>query len=239
MLLWKSCGKMPLGASWWNMQRRNCLATPATFPGINMLKNRNKVFLHAHLNTWSFRLSYLSACPEKLPLDASLQRSKHQIRTQGGIMREPVMKPWSGEWMELQRPTCPQTAWCRAAWEQPNPGSGGWTWTELRLQAPESPHRIPPARRRSPGTLGEEQNIQQVILGMKLWFSSRRRQWIIHRSDMVVGCSSMNSSGAGTNMLTVLGAESKLVFVGPAREKTWFSSCFIISAGLGDTNLKK
>lgn len=28
----------------------------------------------------------------------------------------------------------------------------------------------------------------------------------------------MNSSGAGTNMLTVLGAESKLVFVGPAEE---------------------
>lgn len=35
-------------------------------------------------------------------------------------------------------------------------------------------------------------------------------------SDMVVGCSSMNSSGAGTNMLTVLGADSRLVFVGPA-----------------------
>lgn len=28
----------------------------------------------------------------------------------------------------------------------------------------------------------------------------------------------MNSSGAGTNMLTVLGAESRLVFVGPAEE---------------------
>lgn len=36
---------------------------------------------------------------------------------------------------------------------------------------------------------------------------------------MVVGCSSMNSSGAGTNMLTVLGAESKLVFVGPTKEE--------------------
>lgn len=35
---------------------------------------------------------------------------------------------------------------------------------------------------------------------------------------MVVGCSSMNSSGAGTNMLTVLGAESRLVLVGPAEE---------------------
>lgn len=40
MLLWKSWGKMPLGANWWNMQRRNCLATPATFPGINMLQIR-------------------------------------------------------------------------------------------------------------------------------------------------------------------------------------------------------
>lgn len=29
----------------------------------------------------------------------------------------------------------------------------------------------------------------------------------------------MNSSGAGTNMLTVLGAESKLVFVGPAEKE--------------------
>ncbi len=28
----------------------------------------------------------------------------------------------------------------------------------------------------------------------------------------------MNSSGAGTNMLTVLGAESRLVFVGPLKE---------------------
>lgn len=39
MLLWKSWGKMPLGASWWNTQRRNCLATPATFPGINVLQD--------------------------------------------------------------------------------------------------------------------------------------------------------------------------------------------------------
>lgn len=39
MLLWKSWGKMPLGASWWNIQRRNCLATPATFPGINILQD--------------------------------------------------------------------------------------------------------------------------------------------------------------------------------------------------------
>lgn len=46
---------------------------------------------------------------------------------------------------------------------------------------------------------------------------------LIHLSDMVVGCSSMNSSGAGTNMLTVLGADSRLVFVGP-REKQLESS---------------
>lgn len=44
--------------------------------------------------------------------------------------------------------------------------------------------------------------------------------WFIHLSDIVVGCSSMNSSGAGTNMLTVLGAESRLVFVGPSKEMT-------------------
>lgn len=43
--------------------------------------------------------------------------------------------------------------------------------------------------------------------------------WFIHLSDMVVGCSSMNSSGAGTNMLTVLGADNRLVFVGPAEEQ--------------------
>lgn len=29
----------------------------------------------------------------------------------------------------------------------------------------------------------------------------------------------MNSSGAGTNMLTVLGADSKLVFVGPTEKQ--------------------
>lgn len=40
-----------------------------------------------------------------------------------------------------------------------------------------------------------------------------------HLSDMVVGCSSMNSSGAGTNMLTVLGADSRLVFVGPTEKQ--------------------
>lgn len=43
--------------------------------------------------------------------------------------------------------------------------------------------------------------------------------WLVYLSDMVVGCSSMNSSGAGTNMLTVLGAESRLVFVGPEKEE--------------------
>lgn len=36
-----------------------------------------------------------------------------------------------------------------------------------------------------------------------------------HLSVMVVGWSSMNSSGAGTNMLTVLGADRRLVLVGP------------------------
>lgn len=29
----------------------------------------------------------------------------------------------------------------------------------------------------------------------------------------------MNSSGAGTNMLTVLGADSRLVFIGPTEEQ--------------------
>lgn len=42
IMLWKSWGKMPLGASWWNTQRRNCLATPAAFPGIIMLKMKGK-----------------------------------------------------------------------------------------------------------------------------------------------------------------------------------------------------
>lgn len=42
---------------------------------------------------------------------------------------------------------------------------------------------------------------------------------LIHLSDIVVGCSSINSSGAGTNMLTVLGAESRLVFVGPTKDR--------------------
>lgn len=34
---------------------------------------------------------------------------------------------------------------------------------------------------------------------------------------MFVGCSSLKSSGAGTNILAVLGADSRLVLVGPAR----------------------
>lgn len=38
MVLWNSCGKMPLGASWWSTQRRNCLATPAALPGTIMLE---------------------------------------------------------------------------------------------------------------------------------------------------------------------------------------------------------
>ena len=56
---------------------------------------------------------------------------------------------------------------------------------------------------------------------------------LIHLSDIVVGCSSMNSSGAGTNMLTVLGAERRLVFVGPAKDRNAlarslisFATCF-------------
>lgn len=44
------------------------------------------------------------------------------------------------------------------------------------------------------------------------------RYLFIYLSDIVVGCSSINSSGAGTNMLTVLGAESRLVFVGPTKK---------------------
>lgn len=55
IMLWKSWGKMPLGASWWNTQRRNCLATPAAFPGIIMLKMREKKRrqkLHCRLNTF-------------------------------------------------------------------------------------------------------------------------------------------------------------------------------------------
>lgn len=54
IMLWKSWGKMPLGASWWNTQRRNCLATPAAFPGIIMLKMKRKEKrkkLHCRLNT--------------------------------------------------------------------------------------------------------------------------------------------------------------------------------------------
>lgn len=57
----------------------------------------------------------------------------------------------------------------------------------------------------------------------------------VHLSDMVVGCSSMNSSGAGTNMLTVLGADSRLVLVGPAEDargkggfwNAWLIACWI------------
>lgn len=49
--------------------------------------------------------------------------------------------------------------------------------------------------------------------------AARTGDWMVHLSDMVVGCSSMNSSGAGTNMLTVLGADSRLVFVGPTEEQ--------------------
>lgn len=44
MLLWNSCGRMPLGASWWSTQRRNCLATPAALPGISMLKLSTHIY---------------------------------------------------------------------------------------------------------------------------------------------------------------------------------------------------
>lgn len=43
IVLWNSCGKIPLGASWWKIQRRNCLATPAALPGTIMLEwNRER-----------------------------------------------------------------------------------------------------------------------------------------------------------------------------------------------------
>lgn len=42
---------------------------------------------------------------------------------------------------------------------------------------------------------------------------------VTHLSVIFVGCSSPKSSGAGTNMLAVLGAESRLVFVRPVREQ--------------------
>ena len=75
MVLWNSCGKMPLGASWWKIQRRNCLATPAALPGTIMLglsrerkETRNLgassmssdtyllIYSHAHLS--SYRITH-------------------------------------------------------------------------------------------------------------------------------------------------------------------------------------
>lgn len=52
-----------------------------------------------------------------------------------------------------------------------------------------------------------------------------------HLSAIVVGCSSLKSSGAGTNMLTVLGADSRLVFVGPARVNIKHVGTLYIRAG--------
>lgn len=68
--------------------------------------------------------------------------------------------------------------------------------------------------------LGHHMEINQTGVSIKMicFKTGIDVDWFIHLSDIVVGCSSMNSSGAGTNMLTVLGAESRLVFVGPTKE---------------------
>lgn len=129
MLLWKSWGKMPLGASWWNTQRRNCLATPATLPGISILQNRTDTSTLWQAQREGFKVSYLSACPEKLPLDANLKEI-HELwmSPKSGLWH--FIEQWSAVWTvggAALPHTCPQTAWCRAASEQPNQDWGGWT----------------------------------------------------------------------------------------------------------------
>lgn len=65
--------------------------------------------------------------------------------------------------------------------------------------------------------LGYHREITWSNIGKICFMAGTGVAGFIHLSDIVVGCSSMNSSGAGTNMLTVLGAESRLVFVGPTK----------------------
>lgn len=63
--------------------------------------------------------------------------------------------------------TCPQTAWCQEALEQPNQGWGGWTWRERPQPGPESPRRIPPARPHSLDTCVSHCISQMLALALR------------------------------------------------------------------------
>lgn len=81
IVLWNSCGKMPLGASWWKIQRRNCLATPAALPGSIMLALTRE---RKHKESWSnqrefrylftYLFTYTSVLLWNIPLSFSLVR---------------------------------------------------------------------------------------------------------------------------------------------------------------------
>lgn len=87
------------------------------------------------------------------------------------ISRDEVLRGWFHRCC-----TCPQTAWCRAAWEQPDQGSGGWTWRERSQRGQASPHHIPPAPLRSPDTYKTLKRCQVRHKDVL----SPRSYWMIH-----------------------------------------------------------
>lgn len=98
MLLWNSCGRMPLGASWWSTQRRNCLATPAALPGINMLEwsKHTSVAKYTGIITYTLKTYSLDTCKER-------QIHKHlpfSLAWVAGTRNQPIKQNKFGEHTE-------------------------------------------------------------------------------------------------------------------------------------------
>lgn len=128
---------------------------------------------------------------------------------------------WSAAWTELEGTYLPTD--CMMSRSMGAAKSGlRWMNMERTITA-----RARVSSSYSSSTAAQSRHLQNIIFffkkrvgfGIQMTRLHGVTEWFIHRSDMVVGCSSMNSSGAGTNMLTVLGAERRLVFVGPAKDK--------------------
>lgn len=84
----------------------------------------------------------------------------------------------------LMYSTCPRTALCREAWEQPSQDWGGRTWRGRPLPGPGSPRHIPPAQLHSHDTWVNTSEPQRSvrILGLTSWEST------IIPASMLVTC---------------------------------------------------
>lgn len=170
---------------------------------------QNRLIYRLTRRARSFKVSsYLSACPEKLPLDANLKEI-HELwmSPKSGLWH--FIERWSAAWTDAYLPTdCMMSSSIGAA-------KSGLRWMNIERTITA---RLRVSSSYSSSTAAQSRHLikklKQIFIG-QVWPKTK----FPHLSDIKVGCSSMNSSGAGTNMLTVLGADKRLVFVGPTGDQ--------------------